>query len=48
MHSVKHERKREEEVIELDGLQMLLADKGKEGKEYEPPKLENSLGKLQV
>lgn len=50
MHSVKQQRKREEEVIEIDGLQLLLPDRGKEGsgREYEPPRLENSLGKLQV
>lgn len=47
MYSVKQQRKREEEVVSLDGLQ-LLHDKSKEGKEYEPPRLENSLGKLQV
>lgn len=49
MHSVKQQRKREEEVIEIDGLQLLLPDRGKDGgREYEPPRLENSLGKLQV
>ncbi|KAK8387471.1 hypothetical protein O3P69_018196 [Scylla paramamosain] len=51
MHSVKQQRKREEEVIEIDGLQLLLPDRGKDGasgREYEPPHLENSLGKLQV
>ncbi|KAG0722138.1 Protein PAT1 1 [Chionoecetes opilio] len=50
MHSVKQQRKREEEVVELDGLQLLLPDRAKEssGREYEPPRLENSLGKLQV
>ncbi|KAB7495216.1 Protein PAT1-like protein 1 [Armadillidium nasatum] len=47
MYSVKQQRKREEEVVSFDGLQ-LLHDKSKEGKEYEPPRLENSLGKLQV
>ncbi|KAK4315882.1 hypothetical protein Pmani_012907 [Petrolisthes manimaculis] len=49
MHSVKQQRKREDEVIEIDGLQLLLPDRGKDGgREYEPPRLENSLGKLQV
>lgn len=49
MYSVKQQRKREEEVIEIDGLQLLLPDRGKDGgREYEPPRLENSLGKLQV
>ncbi|XP_071528600.1 uncharacterized protein [Panulirus ornatus] len=49
MYNVKQQRKREEEVIEIDGLQLLLPDRGKEGgREYEPPRLENSLGKLQV
>nr|XP_053631381.1 protein PAT1 homolog 1-like [Cherax quadricarinatus] len=49
MYSVKQQRKREEEVIEIDGLQLLLSDRGKDGgREYEPPRLENSLGKLQV
>lgn len=49
MYSVKQQRKREEEVISIDGLQLLLPDRGKDGgREYEPPRLENSLGKLQV
>lgn len=49
MYSVKQQRKREEEVMSIDGLQLLLPDRGKDGgREYEPPRLENSLGKLQV
>ena len=49
MYSVKQQRKREEEVISIDGLQLMLPDRGKDGvREYEPPRLENSLGKLQV
>ena len=49
MHSVKQQRKRPQDVIEINGLSLLalLPDRSQE-KEYEPPRLENSLGKLQV
>lgn len=63
MHKAKQQRRLEEEVLEMDGLQLQLLSEqqrlglgssfrdanaaAKDGA-YEPPKLENSLGKLQV